>query len=300
MSEVRGMGEALKQAEAGLKLFGADDEIVPDKEAAAKFKEEVDAKIAALDAEVAALSGKENKKLRVEKEKEKTAVKNQHDYIDACKIGKGNPPVHGHFVKSGGKRAVAAQKPEEAPVEDAKTDSKSDEVKASKSKKNESSGISRAERDELESLKKKIIDKKAELKEQGMSGGQINKNEEIVSMVARMNELKEKDNPGSSTQGKDDKKGGKKKKLLDSQSAALLSQKQAELDAYTDKLRTEFKYSKKEIAADPDYMEMKAALEKIAWLPETFYINTMKHCDDLWLLFKISQLSRPESNAHAH
>lgn len=32
-------------------------------------------------------------------------------------------------------------------------------------------------------------------KEQGMSGGQQNKDEEVVKMVARMNELKEKQDP---------------------------------------------------------------------------------------------------------
>lgn len=285
MTEVRGMGEALKQAEAGLKLFEADDAIVPDVAAATKFKEEVDAKIAILDAEAAALTGKENKKLRVEKEKEKSGLKNQHDYIDACKIVKGNPPVHGYFVISGGGKAVS-KTASQLPVEVEAEKPTADEAKGKSKKAQESAGISRAERDELESLKKKIIDKKAELKEQGMSGGQINKNEEIVSWVARMNELKEKETPGS-TQGKDDKKGGKKKKLLDSQSAQLLAEKQQELDAYADKLRTEFKYSKKEIAADPDYQEMKAALEKIGWawmLFDRFRFvgRVIRFSSDLW------------------
>merc|ERR1712137_96512 len=106
------------------------------------------------------------------------------------------------------------------------------------------------------------IEKKKALKEQGMSGGQMNKDEEIVAWVSRMNELKEKENPGSLQAAKDDKKG-KKKKTLDSATAALIEQKQKELDEYTEKLRTEFKYSKKDIANDPDYCDMKAELAKM-------------------------------------
>lgn len=267
--QVKGMGEAMKQAQAGLKLFGEEVAAEGDLDAAKKFKEELEAKMAAIDDEVAALPGKENKKARTEKEKAKSAMKNQHDYIDACKIIKGLPPVHGHFLKNADaikkaeedKAAGAEDKVEATKSEKEKTD-KAD--KAKPKKKEESAGISRAEKDELEGLKKKIIDKKAELKESGMSGGQINKNEEVVAMVTRMNELKEKETPGSTTAGKDDKKGGKKKKMLSAESIALMDQKQKEFDAYVDKLRTEFKYSKKEIAADPDYQEMKAALDKIS------------------------------------
>merc|ERR1712232_1021111 len=153
-----------------------------------------------------------------------------------------------------------------AEIEKKGTDAQSKaEAKGKAKKEKEGAGISRAERDELEALKNKIIEKKKLLKEQGMSGGQMNKDEEVVAWVARMNELKEKECPGSTTAaGKDDKKaGGKKKKLLDSESQALLETRQREFDEYVEKLRTEFKYSKKEILADPDYKEMKAALDKI-------------------------------------
>merc|ERR1711983_333483 len=80
-------------------------------------------------------------------------------------------------------------------------------------KKKESAGISRAEKDELEKIKNQIIEKKKSLKEQGMSGGQMNKDEEIVAWVARMNELKEKENPGALQAEKDEKKKTKKKVL---------------------------------------------------------------------------------------
>jgi len=267
MSEdtVRGMAEAAKQAEAGMALFKKEEEIEVDLAGATKFKEEMDAQMAALDTEIEGLQGKDNKKARTSKEKEKSAIKNQKDYIDACKVVKGLQPVHGFF----------ATKKEEAPKEEApapaapppEADEKKKEDKKEKPKKAmESAGISKAEKDELESLKKQIIDKKTELKATGMSGGQINKNEEIVGWVARMNELKEKECPGSTTAGKDgkDDKGGKKKgKTLSAEAQAQLETKKKEFEEYTEKLRTEFKYSKKEIAADPDYIEMKKEIDKL-------------------------------------
>jgi hypothetical protein len=64
-------------------------------------------------------------------------------------------------------------------------------------------------------LKKDIIERKSQLKAEGMSGGQQNKDAQIVQWVARMNELKEKECPGSTQ--KDDKKEGKKKELCSSQ-----------------------------------------------------------------------------------
>lgn len=74
-----------------------------------------------------------------------------------------------------------------------------------KEAKKESAGLSPAETKELENIKQAIVERKAILKEQGMSGGQQNK-EEIVKMVARMNELKEKQDPGSTKKEKDGKK----------------------------------------------------------------------------------------------
>jgi len=263
---VKGMAEAMRQAEEGMKLFATSDSAESDVAGATAFKAEIDSKIAALEAEAAALTGKENKKARTEKEKEKGALKNQKDYIDACKVVKGLAPVHGHFLKSVSApiaSATPAPTSETAPAE-APAEAEKKEKKEKPKKAQESAGISKAERDELEGLKSKIIEKKAALKEQGLSGGQINKNEEVVAWVARMNELKEKENPGSQTAGKDDKKSEKKKKKLDSQSQAMLEEKQRALDEYTDKLKTEFKYSKKDIAADPEYQEMKAEIDKLS------------------------------------
>ena len=59
-----------------------------------------------------------------------------------------------------------------------------------------------------------------------MSGGQQNKDEEIVKMVARMNELKEKQEPGSTKKEKDAKKDSKKKTPLSAEEQKEFAQLQ--------------------------------------------------------------------------
>merc|ERR1712079_83323 len=172
---------------------------------------EIDAQIAALDAHIVTLTGKENKKERTAKSKEASDLKVGKQYIDACKVVKGLEPKNGFFVIAGQakpapKEAPKKTEPEPAPAAEAKTDKKA------KAKKEESAGISPAERSELEQLKKDIIERKAQLKAEGMSGGQQNKDAQVVQWVARMNELKEKECPGSTQ--KEDKKEGKKRALL--------------------------------------------------------------------------------------
>lgn len=264
---VKGTDQMKQQAEEGMKLFAKEGEAEFDVEAATAFKESTDQQIAALEEEAKQLTGKDNKKLRQEKDKEKAALKVSKEYVDACKIVKGLPPPNGNFVKTGATPAAAPKAAEpaaEAAAAEPAAD-KAPEKEKKAPKKTESAGISKAERDELEKLKTQIIEKKKELKEQGMSGGQINKEETIVAWVTRMNELKEKECPGSTTAGKgDDKKTDKKKKKLDSETTKLLEEKQRAFEEYTEKLRTEFKYSKKEIAADPDYLDMKAEIDKIS------------------------------------
>merc|ERR1711953_862629 len=106
----------------------------------------------------------------------------------------------------------------EAKVEEDKKDVKKEDKKT---KKTESAGISKAARDELEKLKKDIIERKAELKAQGMSGGQCNKDEQVVAWVARMTELKIKEDPtlADGDKKKDEKK--EKKKPASEEKAAL-------------------------------------------------------------------------------
>merc|ERR1712054_640960 len=156
----------------------------------------------------------------------------------------------------------AAEKPKEAaPAAEAakeeEKDSKKKEKDDKKPKKQESAGISKAERDELEKLKNDIIARKKELKETGMSGGQINKDEQVVGWVTRMNELKE--NPGCLQAAKEDKKEGKKKKLSAEQEAEKKDLEQ-QIEEYRNKLKNEFGYTNKDIKADPDLNDMLAKL----------------------------------------
>merc|ERR1719203_2415905 len=207
--------EINKLAEAGLALFAAQEggaEAEFDLEAATAFKAEVDAKIKALNEEAEALTGKDNKKARTEKSKEASALSKTKEYIDAELILKGKPPKNGNFVKTAAKAAPKASAAPEPVVEEEVEEKKKTEKKEKPKKEMEAAGISKAERDELEKLKTDIITLKKDLKEQGMSGGQMNKDERVVAMVARMNELKEKECPGSTTAKKDEgkeKKGGK-------------------------------------------------------------------------------------------
>merc|ERR1739847_75091 len=101
----------------------------------------------------------------------------------------------------------------------------------------QAAGISPAERKELETLKEDIIKKKKELKEGGMSGGQINKDESIVAMVTRMNELKEKENPGFLEAAKSEKKDSSKKgKKLSAEQEAEKGNLEKEIEEYRTKL----------------------------------------------------------------
>jgi len=252
-------GGALElQAEIGMKLLKATEASGAeyDSAAAEAYQKEVETRIAKLETESNQLTGKDNKKERSAKGKEIAELKNEHKYVDACKIVKGLEPKFGHFVT---KAAVLPQieKPEtvqEAPEQKTRKDNKKEK------KEKESAGLSPDELKELDDLKQKIIEEKAILKEQGMSGGQINKNEKIVGMVARLNELKEKQDPGSSKKDKDAKKDAKKKTPLSAEEQKEYAQLQGDIEVYKAKLRTEFGYSNKEIKADPDLKEMEARL----------------------------------------
>merc|ERR1719389_1123261 len=245
------------QAEAGLKLFKEVKELEGDKDAATAWKTSEDAKIKAIEAEAEALTGSENKKARQAKSKEAAALKKTDQYIDAELVLKGKAPKHGFFVLAG-QDMPAAEEPKKnaaagggynAITPDAKAEAKPAKKDDKKPAKKESAGISKAERDELEKLKSDIIARKTELKGSGMSGGQINKDEQVVAWVARMNELKEKESPGSTTTAKKDDK--KKEPKLSGESQAEIEKLTNEIEEYRQKLVSEFKYSKKDIAADP-------------------------------------------------
>lgn len=261
---VKGGAEVAKQAAAGMALFAADKQeaVEVDKDAAQKFKDEIDAKVKVLESEAEALTGKDNKKARTEKSKEASALSKTPEYIDAARILKDQEPKNGHFCKTKAAPKAAA-KAAAAPDEESKDEKKSGKDKPKKAA--QAAGISPAERKELESLKDDIIKKKKELKESGMSGGQINKDESIVGMVARMNELKEKENPGCLEAAKSEKKdSGKKGKKMSAEQEAELGNLEQEIEEYRQKLAgPEFKYSKKEILADPDMQDLQKRLNAI-------------------------------------
>lgn len=266
--EEKGAKELNKQAAKGMELLAAKmaepQEAEGDKVAAQAFKDEQDKKIAELKAQVEALTGKDNKKQRTAISKEASALGNTKEYIDAERVLKGKPPVNGFFLVKGAEEKkvdAAPAKTEETPESADKEEKVKKEKDDKKPKKVESTGISRAERDELEKLKNDIITLKKDLKEQGMSGGQMNKDERVVTMVTRMNELKEKECPGSTA--KEPKKDDKKKKKMSADQEAELEKVTQEVEEYRMKLQTEFKYSKKEIAADPDMVDLLAKLKTL-------------------------------------
>merc|ERR1719326_1052157 len=53
--------------------------------------------------------------------------------------------------------------------------------------------LSEEEKNQMEKLKNNIVTRKAELKAEGLSGGAINKDSDIVDWVAKLNALKEKE-----------------------------------------------------------------------------------------------------------
>merc|ERR1712025_1530217 len=164
---------------------------------------------------------------------------NDPKYIDATKVCKGLEPKNGNFIKSkteAPKKVEKKEEPKEAPKEEPKK-----EEKEKKAKKTESAGISKEERQELEDLKNKIVAKKAELKAAGMSGGQQNKDPEVAAMVARMNELKEKESPGSTAKAGKDKGDSKKKKgALSSEEQKEMDDLKVQIEQYRGRLATEF------------------------------------------------------------
>merc|ERR1712063_40663 len=205
-----------------------------------------EAAIKAKEAEAEALTGKDNKKARTEKSKEASAMKNDKKYIDACKVVKGLEAPNGNFMKKTESQAPAAA---EAPKEEVKEEKKAEKKDDKPKKKMESAGLSPDEKKELDKLKNDIIARKAELKAAGKSGGECNKDEQVVAWVARMTELKIKEDPtlADADKKKDDKKD--KKKPSSEEKMAL----EKKIEEYRLQLKTEFNYTDKEIKADPDF-----------------------------------------------
>merc|ERR1712190_432998 len=209
------------------------------------------------EAEAEALTGKDNKKARTEKSKEASAMKNDKKYIDACKVVRGLEAPNGHFMKKTEANAPAAAS---APKEEAKEEKKAEKKDDKPKKKMESAGLSPGEKKELDKLKNDIIARKAELKAAGKSGGECNKDEQVVAWVARMTELKIKEDP--TLADADKKKGDDKKKDKANKTEEKLAL-QAKIEEYRLQLKSEFQYSDKDIKADPDMQEMMKQLQKM-------------------------------------
>merc|ERR1712190_465295 len=160
----------------------------------------------------------------------------------------------------GATTTAPAKAAEEAKVE-VKEEKKEEKKKDDKpKKKTESAGISPDEKKELDKLKVDIIARKSELKAAGKSGGECNKDEQVVAWVARMQELKIKEDP--SLADADKKKGDDKKKEKAAKSQEKMAL-EAKIEEYRLQLLNEFKYSAKEIKADPDMQEMQKQLAKM-------------------------------------
>lgn len=276
---------AAKQAEEGMRLLKAGQGDVPvstDREAAEAYKSSIEERIAILEAEAAKLTGKDNKKERTAKGKEVAELKADAQYVDACKVAKGLEPKNGFFVT----RSRAPVPPPDTPPPpqpSANTDAvaqaavtspqaarrereerKPRKKDQSATAKEEPVGLTPTEATELEHLKSGIIERKLQLKADGLTGAQQNSDPQIVEWVLRMNELKEKQEPGSKQKDvqKDGKKDDRRKRNqpLSPEEQRQREKLQAEIDEYRRECRVQFGYSNKDLKADPELQEMEARL----------------------------------------
>jgi hypothetical protein len=221
------------------------------------------AKVNMLEGEIEAMPGKENKKARNGKSREIAELKKDADFMDAERVLQGKEPLtpsnkdpsspskRGEFDDLFAEKATAYVAPT---AEMLSFESKK------KKKEKTPKGLSDKELEEMEKLKQNIMTKKSELKAEGMTGGQINKDSEVVEWVAKLNALKEKEAAlkGSMTE-KDVKKEMMSKKGDDKEIAKL----KEDIEQYKLKLKEEFGYSKNEINKDPDLMDMQKRYKEI-------------------------------------
>jgi len=214
------------------------------------------------------LTGKDNKKARNAKSREIADLKKDVDFMDAERIliGKealspanrdpNTPSKRGEFdhlfaqkaTMPDGKLAYVAPTAEIG------------EGKKKKPKETKQKELSSEEKQLMEKLKQDIMTKKSELKAAGMSGGQINKDSEVVEWVAKLNALKEKEAALKGNMTDKDIKADTKSKKGDDKEIAKLKE---DIEAYKLKLKEEFGYSKNEINKDPDLVEMQARYKSI-------------------------------------
>merc|ERR1712224_743151 len=129
-----------------------------------------------------------------------------------------------------------------------------------KKKEKPQKGLSEKELEDMEKLKQNIMTKKAELKADGMSGGQINKDSDIVDWVAKLNALKEKE---AALKGNMTEKEAKKEATGKKGDPKEIEKLRQDIEDYKAKLKEEFGYTKQEINKDPDLMDMQKRYKEI-------------------------------------
>merc|ERR1719258_558374 len=211
------------------------------------------------------LPGKENKKARNAKSREIAELKKDANFMDAERILVGKEPI-----------TPSNKTPQNAPPKKGEYDdlfagcdagkmyvaptTESLSFTTKKKKEKQQKELSEKELEEMEKLKQNIKTKKSELKAEGMSGGQINKDSEIVDWVAKLNALKEKEAALKGNMTDKDLKQEQKGKKGDDKEIAKLKQ---DIEDYKLKLKEEFGYSKQEINKDPDLMDMQKRYKEI-------------------------------------
>jgi hypothetical protein len=219
-------------------------------------------KVKSLEVEIDDLTGKENKKARNARSRVIAEMKKDVNFMDAERIIAGkealspmnrdpNTPSkkmgeYDHlFAKANGLTADG-KLAYVAPTADIGVTTKAKKEKKAKD-------LSEEEKQQMDKLKNDIVAKKAELKAEGVSGGQINKNSDIVEWVNKLNALKEKEAQLKGALTDKDAKKEEKSKKGDVKEIARLKD---EMDAYKLKLKEEFGYSKQDVNKDPDLVEM--------------------------------------------
>merc|ERR1719324_2268657 len=223
------------------------------------------AKVKLLEGEIDTLPGKENKKARNAKSREIADLKRDANFMDAERILQGKEPI-----------TPSNKTPQNAPPKKGEYDdlfagcdagkmyvaptTESLTFTTKKKKEKPANGLSEKELEDMEKLKQNIMTKKSELKAEGMSGGQINKDSEIVDWVAKLNALKEKEAALKGNMTEKDLKQEAKGKKGDDKEIAKLKQ---DIEDYKLKLKEEFGYTKQEINKDPDLMDMQKRYKEI-------------------------------------
>merc|ERR1719405_480567 len=223
------------------------------------------AKVKVLESEMDSLPGKENKKARNAKSREIAELKKDANFVDAERILVGKEPI-----------TPSNKTPQNAPPKKGEYDdlfagcdagkmyvaptTESLTFSTKKKKEKPQKGLSEKELEDMEKLKQNIMTKKSELKAEGMSGGQINKDSDIVDWVAKLNALKEKEAALKGNMTEKDLKQETKGKKGDDKEIAKLKQ---DIEDYKLKLKEEFGYTKQEINKDPDLMDMQKRYKEI-------------------------------------